>query len=83
MSSRPVVQSSSRRREPEVSAAEGLSWFKSQRSGNANNCLEVAFHEGDVLVRDSKDRSGPMLRFTSGEWDAFLHGAKNGEFDPS
>jgi hypothetical protein len=37
---------------------------------------------GDVIeVRDSKDRGGPVLRYTVGEWDAFLDGARNGEFD--
>jgi len=35
----------------------------------------------EVLVRDSKDPDGPVLEFTAGEWDAFIAGAKNGEFD--
>jgi hypothetical protein len=34
-----------------------------------------------IEVRDSKDRSGPVLRFTGLEWDAFLDGARKGEFD--
>jgi hypothetical protein len=34
-----------------------------------------------VLVRDSKDPDGPKLAFTTAEWDAFLAGAKDGEFD--
>jgi hypothetical protein len=32
-------------------------------------------------VRDSKNPTGPALIFTPGEWDAFLAGAKDGEFD--
>jgi hypothetical protein len=32
-------------------------------------------------VRDSKDPTGPILRFTREEWAAFLGGAKEGEFD--
>jgi hypothetical protein len=32
-------------------------------------------------VRDSKNPSGPALVFTQAEWDAFVGGAKDGEFD--
>jgi hypothetical protein len=34
-----------------------------------------------VGVRDSKDTSGPVLRFTLDEWNAFVGGVRNGEFD--
>jgi hypothetical protein len=34
-----------------------------------------------VAVRDSKNPSGPVLTYTPREWDAFLDGAKKGEFD--
>ena len=54
---------------------------KSTASGGAN-CLEVAFHGGGVLVRDSKDPAGPSLTFSYDEWSAFLIGVRNGEFDP-
>jgi uncharacterized protein DUF397 len=56
------------------------SWHKSSWS-NANGCVEVAFVQGRVAVRDSKDRSGPVLVFTAHEWDAFLRGVRAGEFD--
>jgi Domain of unknown function (DUF397) len=56
------------------------SWHKSSWS-NANGCVEVAFVQGRVAVRDSKDRSGPVLVFTAHEWDAFLRGVRDGEFD--
>jgi hypothetical protein len=55
---------------------------KSTFSGAANaNCVEVGFETSAVLMRDSKDKGGPVLRFTVGEWEAFLAGAKAGEFD--
>ena len=39
-------------------------------------------HRGSgVAVRDSKDPNGPVLHYTDAEWRAFLHGARNGEFD--
>jgi hypothetical protein len=47
-----------------------------------SNCVEVAdLLDGKIGVRHSKDSEGPVLRFTSGEWDAFLGGVRNGEFD--
>lgn len=57
-------------------------WFKSSKSGpNCDNCVEVAYVTGAVGVRDSKDKSGPALTFTSGGWRAFVTGAQGGAFD--
>ncbi len=57
-------------------------WRKSTRSGpNCDNCVEVAFVDQAIAVRDSKNRDGGVLLFTPGEWDAFVAGAKDGEFD--
>jgi Domain of unknown function (DUF397) len=68
-----------------VTSAEMMaaSWYKSSASGYNGNCVEVShLRDGLVAVRDTKDRaSGPALIFTRPEWDAFLSGAKNGEFD--
>ncbi|HEX3207618.1 MAG TPA: DUF397 domain-containing protein [Propionibacteriaceae bacterium] len=55
-------------------------WRKSSRSG-ANGCVEVALDPAEVAVRDSKDRNGPVLRFHAHEWEAFLAGVRNGEFE--
>ncbi len=58
------------------------SWFKSSRSGAAGHCVQAAFLDNDQIgVRDSKNPTGPALVFTGPEWDAFLAGAKGGEFD--
>lgn len=44
-------------------------WRKSVRSANEGNCVEVADNlPGVVLVRDSKDPSGPALAFTPDAW---------------
>ncbi len=57
-------------------------WFKSTHSGpDSDNCVEVAFVGEAIAVRDSKNPSGPALIFTPAEWDAFVGGAKDGEFD--
>jgi hypothetical protein len=57
-------------------------WRKSTRSGdNGGQCVEVAFLDTAVGLRDSKDRGrGPVLIFTPGEWGAFVAGAADGEF---
>jgi hypothetical protein len=57
-------------------------WKKSSRSGsNGGSCVEVRRHEQAIQVRDSKDPSGPVLTFTPAEWEAFIGGAKDGEFE--
>jgi uncharacterized protein DUF397 len=58
-------------------------WHKSSRSnGNGgNNCVEVASLDAAVAVRDSKNPDGPALMFAPAEWNTFLDGAKDGEFD--
>ena len=60
----------------------GAAWRKSSFSGSGGaNCVEVAANlPGVVAVRDSKDREGPALVVTPGEWTAFLSGARDGEF---
>ena len=51
-------------------------WRKSSYSGQGNTCVEVAhLPDGGRAVRDSKD-PGPILRFTSTEWRAFLKAVK-------
>jgi Domain of unknown function (DUF397) len=60
----------------------GSYWVKSSFSFSNGNCVEVAsLYGGDVGVRDSKDAAGLVLRFTPGEWLAFLGGVRNGSFD--
>jgi hypothetical protein len=58
-------------------------WRKSSFSMGGGDCLEVAFLDsGEVGLRDAKNGDqGPVLVFTPSEWQAFLSGAKDGEFD--
>jgi hypothetical protein len=46
-------------------------WRKASYSDNGGNCVEVGDDAGRVLVRDTKDRTGPMLRFTPRAWRRF------------
>jgi Domain of unknown function (DUF397) len=58
-------------------------WIKSSYSGpTGGNCVEVAFlSDSDVAMRNSRHPEGPALVFTRPEWDAFLGGARDGEFE--
>lgn len=57
-------------------------WKTSSFSGPGNDaCVEVRSLTDVIEVRDSKDRSGPALQFTPAEWQAFVDGARAGEFD--
>jgi hypothetical protein len=60
-----------------------LIWRKATLQGDSSgNDVEVAvLADGGMAVRNSSDPSGPVLTFTAGEWDAFVDGARKGEFD--
>ncbi|MFG2672603.1 MULTISPECIES: DUF397 domain-containing protein [unclassified Streptomyces] len=57
-------------------------WRKSSKSSNADGseCLEIAEFDGEILMRES-DNPGVVVRTTRVKLQAFLHGAKAGEFD--
>jgi Domain of unknown function (DUF397) len=60
-------------------------WKTSSYSqGDGGQCVEVATNLVQVAsivpVRDSKDRSGPELSFSSGGWSAFVTAVRSGEF---
>jgi hypothetical protein len=61
----------------------GAKWFKSSKSSANGQCVEVAFVDGQVAVRDSKNPTGPELVFTAAEWHAFVGGVAAGEFEVS
>jgi hypothetical protein len=48
-------------------------WHKSSYSSDTANCVEVAFTESAVDVRDSKNTSGPTLAFPTTNWTRFLN----------
>ncbi|MEU6346436.1 DUF397 domain-containing protein [Streptomyces sp. NPDC046977] len=50
-----------------------LDWRKSTHSGSdGGDCVEVASCAAAVHVRDSKDRTGPVLTFPPDAWAAFV-----------
>lgn len=56
-------------------------WFKSSFSLSGGQCVEVRFMAGGIQLRDDKIAGSPVLTFSRAEWEAFLLGAWNGEFD--
>ena len=55
----------------------GPRWRKSSYSGsNGGGCIEVDEHSRHVLVRDTQDRAGPELRFSSAAWRRFTDQVK-------
>ncbi len=60
-----------------------------QRSGQGDGAIEVAFARATeaapeaewVLLRVAGDPDGRVLVFDRHEWECFLDGARNGEFD--
>ena len=55
-----------------------LTWRKSPQSNPSGNCVEIAdLPDGGMAIRDSKDKDGPRLEFTAGEWSAFVEGIRD------
>lgn len=56
-----------------------LAWRTSSASGGSGECVEVAQWKSSVLIRDSRDRSGPVLIVNPAQWLGFLERARNGD----
>lgn len=56
--------------------------FRTSSYCHTGGCVAVAaLPDGSIAVRDEKVEAGPVLTFTAAEWDAFVAGVKNAEFD--
>jgi hypothetical protein len=54
-------------------------WRTSSYSGSNGNCVEVTTDVGAwILLRDTKDRCGPILAFRPNAWRWFIGQAKAG-----
>ncbi|MCW6005142.1 DUF397 domain-containing protein [Micromonospora sp. CPCC 205371] len=63
----------------------GVAWHISSKSdGNSGMCVEAGpFSDGSgrVAVRHSQRPDDAVIVYTRGEWEAFIGGVKEGEFD--
>lgn len=50
--------------------SESLTWVKSSYS-STGNCVGIASQSGRVLIRDTKDQSGPVLSISTAAWRRF------------
>ena len=66
----------------ETDLPHGLTWFKAKKSTSGTGCVEIAhLPDGGVAVRHSQRPEAGALIYTALEWDCFLDGARNSEFD--
>jgi uncharacterized protein DUF397 len=64
-----------------------LIWRKSRASTHGSHCVEVAVPAAHgtgarmIMVRDSKDPGGPLLRLSEAGWRCLVADAKHGRLD--
>ena len=56
-------------------------WLRAEESEGEEEAIEIAFVDEYIAMRNSAEPEGTVLVFTQAEWDAFVLGAKDGEFD--
>ncbi len=56
-------------------------WITSSASNEDGNCVEMSCRGVEVHVRDSKNPTGPRLRFTAEMWDRFVAAAASGRIE--
>lgn len=58
-----------------------IQWQKSSFStGGGEQCVEIAEHNGEILLRESDDPN-TVTTTTRNKFNAFIAGVKAGEFD--
>jgi hypothetical protein len=60
---------------PDKGARE-MNWRKSSYSGGEGNCVEVADSGNRVLMRDTQDRTGPVIKVSLAAWRRFAEQVK-------
>lgn len=45
-------------------------------------CVGVSVSDKDILITNLSEENSSIIKFSAEEWDAFIRGAKAGEFDP-
>jgi hypothetical protein len=84
MSEQPVDDKAHIRHDLDFTKAE---WIRAEPEGvTLDDCVEYAFIEHTdgvtyTAMRQSSKPDGVILVFTPGEWDAFVKGVRDGEFD--
>jgi hypothetical protein len=56
---------------------DALNWRKASYSASSGGCVEVADYDHRVLVRDTQDRTGPVLTMSPAAWRRFADQVKH------
>lgn len=64
----------------EIPSSDNTEFRRSSRC-SGGGCVEVAHKSAGILVRDSKAGDDIQLSFTLEEWNSFVAGVREGEFD--
>ena len=59
---------------------DGKTYLKSSFSPKAYKCVGIRKEAEKIFIINTKTK-GPTVEFTLDEWEAFVKGAKAGEFD--
>lgn len=62
---------------------EAVTWTKSTYSGANGGCVEWATLGSEIGVRDSKDKTGPVLTFSPTAWQTFVDATSRGDYKPA
>ena len=57
-----------------------LAW-RVARTCQGGSCVRVAYTGGTILIGDTKNPDGDVLTYTVSEWQEFVAGVKQGDFD--
>lgn len=68
-------------KDPTLIKIDGIQYRKSSHSvTGGNKCVGVAVEKNTVKIINTVEK-GSIVRFTLDEWEAFIAGVKDGEFD--
>lgn len=56
-----------------------LTWRRASHC-HTGECVEVAAHDGEILVRDSTQPQCAVLRYSAEEWQLFISQVRSGQF---
>lgn len=56
-----------------------LIWRKSSASSGSGTCVEIAKSASSVLIRDSRNRSGTVLKLSCSQWRGLVQRIRDGE----
>jgi hypothetical protein len=56
-------------------------WFLPRRTSNGATCVETKFTDDAIFVRNNLHPNAGTAVFTYAEWDVFVAGVKDGDYD--